>query len=162
MSDLHYTFDAKIDKHDFGKFAYAVVYLPKTILSKLPLDENPRFRINVVIAKMLIKGALQPTQKGWYFMLSNKILKKAGLAYGDKVKVTFSIADQAEVDVPDDLLLALARDSVAQSSWEALTPGRQRGLAYRVDSAKRRETRKQRISEVLEFLYDFRPREVDV
>jgi hypothetical protein len=64
MSDAHYSFNTKIDKHDFGRFAYTVVYLPKTITSKLPLGENPRLRINAVIAKTLVKGALQPTRQG--------------------------------------------------------------------------------------------------
>ncbi len=141
MADTGYTFKTQIDEHDFGKFAYTVVYLPKAVASKLPLDKNPRLRINAVISKTLLKGALQPTKKGWYFMLSNKTLKKLGLAIGDEVKVSFIIADQAAVDVPDDLLLALAHDPIAQSAWDALTPGRRRGFAYRVDSAKRKETR---------------------
>jgi hypothetical protein len=160
MANKEYSFKTKVDQHDFGKFAYTVVYLPKVLASKLPLDKNPRLRINVVISKTLIKGALQPTKKGWYFMLSNKILKKLGLAIGDEVKVNFTIANQDAVDVPDDLLLALAHDPVAQSAWSALTPGRRRGFAYRVDSAKRKETRKQRIQELLELLYDFQPAEV--
>ncbi len=159
MTDAEYSFKTRVDKHDFGKFAYTVVYLPKGVASKLPLDKNPRLRINVVISKTLIKGALQPTKKGWYFMLSNKILKKLGLAVDDEVKVNFTIANQDAVDVPDDLLLVLARDPITQSAWNALTPGRRRGFAYRVASAKRKETREQRILELLALLYDFQPRD---
>ncbi|MEM1063062.1 MAG: YdeI/OmpD-associated family protein, partial [Planctomycetota bacterium] len=45
---------------------------------------------------------------------------------------------------------ALAADGQFRSAWDELPPGRRRGLCYRVDTAKRPETRARRVAEVRE------------
>jgi hypothetical protein len=52
------------------------------------------------------------------------------------------------VDVPDDLARVLGDDTAAQH-WAALTPGRRRGLAHFVATAKGEATRRRRIAAVL-------------
>jgi len=50
-----------------------------------------------------------------------------------------------EVDMPDELIDALDSDPELAEAFEALTPGRQRGYAYALNSAKQPKTRYDRI-----------------
>ncbi|WOO39669.1 YdeI/OmpD-associated family protein [Rubellicoccus peritrichatus] len=147
-------FSANVAIHDFGRMKYTVVYLPKRIEKELRLLEMPRLRVEGLIHGEPFSGACQPTGKAWYLILSKRILKEAGLNVGDKVEGQLSIADQEAVDIPEDLQLELDRNSNIRKKWDALSAGKKRGLAYRVASAKRLETREQRIFEVLEVISD--------
>ena len=81
--------------------------------------------------------------KGW--------LWDAGLAVGAVVPVTVAEdPDPDRVDLPDGLEAALDLDPVASAAWNALTPGRQRTLAYGVGRAKRPETRGRRALALLD------------
>ncbi len=157
MSDRHYQFTAKITKRDFGRMFYTVVFAPKKTAREVHLIKNPRLRIKGRIAGVPFSGAFQPNGGEWYLILSKQFLKEAEVAMGDKVTVDFKIADQDEVDVPADLLVELRRRSDVLEAWEGLTAGRRRGLAYRVATAKRIETREQRIMEVIDDVMDSRP-----
>ena len=66
--------------------------------------------------------------------------KQCDVTLGDRVFVQFDIADQDAVEVPEELRFALEVNDQAAAVWSGLTPGKRRGFAYRVDSAKRRET----------------------
>ncbi len=148
-----YAFEAPIEYYDFGTMAYTVVYLPRELERELPLDEYPRLRINGEVADRPIEGAWQPggerSDGRWYLMVPRKFMQQASLSLGDEVEVRFEIADQDHVDVPAELRAALDQNDAARAAWAQLTPGKQRGLAYRVDSAKRAETRARRVAEVL-------------
>ena len=52
----------------------------------------------------------------------------------------------------DALEDAVRGDPALRALWEAQTPGKRRGLAYRVASAKTAATRAKRIAEVFEIL----------
>ena len=56
------------------------------------------------------------------------------------------------VEVPDILATALGRSADARRVWERLSPGKRRGLAYRVQSAKTDGTRVRRVNEIMESL----------
>lgn len=152
MSYYPYEFRETVVAHDFGKFAYTVVYLPDELVGELPLKKFPRLRINAEVNEFELEAALQPTAGRWFLLLSKRVLKACDAALGDSVRVRFCIADQDAVNVPEELQQALNGDANATSKWEALTPGKQRSFAYRVASAKRLETRLKRVNEVFEML----------
>jgi uncharacterized protein YdeI (YjbR/CyaY-like superfamily) len=52
------------------------------------------------------------------------------------------------VDLPEDVALALRRADLT-AAWDALTPGRKRGLLHSVATAKRADTRARRIDALL-------------
>ena len=85
-------------------------------------------------------------------------MKKCGLEMGGDVLVSFRIADQNAVDVPSELQRALAANANAKQAWDKLTTGRKRGYAYRVASAKRMETRENRVDEVIDWVIDGAPK----
>ncbi|MEM9161646.1 MAG: YdeI/OmpD-associated family protein [Cyanobacteria bacterium P01_F01_bin.4] len=150
--DQLWEFEAQIEYHDFGRMGYTVVYLPESLRAELPFDQYPRLRVDAEVAEYPIDGAFQPGQGKYYLILSKRLLKQAGLALGDTVNVNFRIADQDAVDVPDELRIALQSNQTAQDGWDALTPGKRRGLAHRVSSARTAATRKKRVAEVISTL----------
>ena len=153
MNDQVFQFDAEVDVYDFGRMAYSVLFLPADMVSQLPLEENPRLRIDGFVADQPFHGAFQPAGGGaYYLILSKKFLKSANLAVGDTTTAWFRIADQDAVDVPLELEQALSANHAASSVWDKLTAGKRRGYAHRVSSAKRASTRAARVKEVLEEL----------
>ena len=58
----------------------------------------------------------------------------------------------ASIDVPDDLRAALAASPAAQATWEVLTRTNRYAVLYRVQDAKRAETRARRIAQYVEML----------
>ena len=156
MIFFDYEFEAPVELYDFGRMAYTVVYLPREIEQELPFDEHPRLRINAEVNDYPLEGAWQPGGKigdgRYYLILSRHFLKQIESEVGSVVEVRFGIADQNHVDVPEELERALAEEDEARAAWEQMTPGKQRAVAHRVDSAKRAETRAKRVAGVLEWL----------
>ncbi len=147
-------FEGPVEYHDFGRMGYSVVYLPESIRQQLPFDQYPRLRVDAEVNEQPIDGALQPGQGKHYLLLSKRLLKAAGLALGDIASVNFRLADQDAVTIPEELQTALAGDPDIKAIWDDLTPGKQRGLAHRVASARTAPTRFKRVAEVLATLQD--------
>ena len=153
MDEYSIEFNASIEPHDFGRMAYTVVYAPAKIVRGVGLKHTPRLRIDGLVAGQPFHGAFQPAGDGrFYQILSKKFLKSSRLKLGDKVAVSFDIADQDAVEVPKPLEFALAANDQARKVWDTITPGKKRSFAYRVSSAKRAETIENRVEEVIEQL----------
>ena len=152
--DELWEFETEVAYHDFGRMGYRVVYLPEHIREKLPFAQYPRLRVDAEVNEYPLEGAFVPGQGKHYLLLSKRFLKQATLSVGDRVSVNFKIADQDAVSVPDELSLALRHNQDAQTIWESLTPGKQRGLAYRVSSARTALTRSKRVIEVISTLLE--------
>ncbi|MEN0109993.1 MAG: YdeI/OmpD-associated family protein [Planctomycetota bacterium] len=158
MADFTHEFEATIEQLDAGgesspgRLFYSVVWLPERLNADLPLKQHPRLRVDAEVDGRPHHGAFMPVRGRWYLLLSKKTLAAIRRSDGDRVHVRFRVADQEAVDVPAELRHALEADALAQAAWEASTAGRRRGLAYRVASAKRAETRERRVEEVLDEL----------
>jgi hypothetical protein len=153
MTWFTHGFETRIERHGVGrnrKVWYTVVFLPREVASDLPFDRHPQLRIEGELADIPVKGAFIPAGDGrHYLIVAPETLKAAGIVAGDAVEVRFRVADQDAVDVPSDLLLALSLHLEAGQAWQALTPGRRRGLAVHVDAAKTVATREKRVAAVL-------------
>ena len=149
-----YGFTAKVieQKDSAGKYTFTIVKVPAKAQKELPLDQYPRLRIRGEVNGHPFEGALQPSGGRWSLMLSKQRMKEFGVSVGDRVTIGFEIADQDAVDVPLELQQALEEDSESAKIWDNLTPGKRRGFAYRVSSAKQPATRSRRVAEVLEAL----------
>ncbi len=150
MRHFDYQFVGRIEMLDFGRMIYKVIWLPVEIEARLPFSKYPRLRIDAMIAGVFINCAFQIGKGRRYLILSSDFIKQAGVDVPQYVTVSFSIADQSAVDIPLELELALRKDRRAEKLWSKLSPGKQRGYAYRIASAKRQETIEKRIEEVLE------------
>jgi hypothetical protein len=133
-------------------FRQTVVYLPEEIAAQLPLEKHPRLRISGEIGRASFRGAWQPQRGAWFLMISRRLLGESGYQAGDLAHVRFQVEAQDDVEVPEELTTALADDRQAAAAWGKLTPGKRRGLAHHVSSAKTAETRRKRVDKTLAFL----------
>lgn len=85
--------------------------------------------------------------------LSRAVRDAAGAEPGDTVKVALEL-DTAprEVDVPEALASALAKDPHAKAAFDALSFTHRKEYARAVAEAKREETRDRRVAQALEKL----------
>ena len=154
-----HSFEATIVRHHMGTNAggdlyYNVVFVPGEIVARLP-GGGP-LRVRGELAEMPVEGALMPVRRRRYLLVPAPLMRERGLAVGDAVEVRLSLADPDAVDVPDELRLALNAEDTLAEAWGALTVGRRRGLAHRVASAKRTETRAKRVDEIVAALREGR------
>ena len=78
-----------------------------------------------------------------------------GLEVGQQVTATITV-DEAprEVDVPEDLAVALAGDAAAKDAFEALPFSARKEFAVWVGGAKRADTRARRLEDTLRLLHE--------
>ncbi|QJR37648.1 YdeI/OmpD-associated family protein [Gemmatimonas groenlandica] len=148
MSYFTHRFETRIARHAVGTYHYTVVYLDASLHSALPLEQHARLRIEADVSGVPVKGAWQPARGRWYLMLPKAPMKAAGLKIGSPVEVAFRVLPQDDVDIPDELAALLATKARVRKAWAALSPGKQRGIAHLVSSAKRPETKAARIQSI--------------
>ncbi|MEM9303320.1 MAG: YdeI/OmpD-associated family protein [Pseudomonadota bacterium] len=148
-----HAFETRIDEFGVGKTRkvwYRVVFLPEDVAGELPFDRYPRLRVDAEIADVPVNGAFIPTGDGRrYLIVSPEVMKSAALQIGDPVTVVLRVADQDHVEIPEALAAALAVNAQANAIWQTLTPGKRRGLAHLVSSAKTQATREKRVAQAL-------------
>jgi bacteriocin resistance YdeI/OmpD-like protein/uncharacterized protein DUF1905 len=85
--------------------------------------------------------------------LNREVRDGAGVEAGDTVDVEVAL-DTAprEVEVPDALAAALAKDSAALKRWDSLSYTHRKEYARWVEDAKRAETRERRVARAIEML----------
>lgn len=159
MSYYQHGFIHQIEKHSMGhnsrgELFYTVVFVPDDVVQKLPLKKYPRLRIEGELHEQPFAGAMQPAKGRWYLLLSQRFLKQNSLSLGDEVEVRFNIADQDFVDVPAELNAALAQNEKASELWANFTPGKKRGFATTVASAKQPSTREKRAAKIIGYMLD--------
>ena len=147
------TFDAKVQPLVWGKSTFTIVRLPQTIAEEFlaigakrvegEMNDHP---VNLALTKA-------PPVDGVFLWAGKSLLDRIGVRPGENFEVRLRMADTDGVEVPLDVLRALRSAGVA-AQWEGLTPGKRRGLLYKIESAKRAETRASRISALAEFLKD--------
>ncbi len=151
MSYYRYSFTASLTTHYVGTYAYKAVFLPEAIAAQLPFAQHSRLRFIGEIAAYPIRAAWQPSGVGTYYAMVNaKLIKDAEITLGDLVEVSFNLAPQDAVDIPQPLVHALNTDPSLRVKWDKLSPGKRRGLAYSVASAKTPRTVEKRLVAVIE------------
>lgn len=83
-------------------------------------------------------------------------MRAAGLAEVERAKTDgrweAAYSGQASMEVPSDLVAALVQEPTAQAMFEKLTSQNRYSLLYRIESAKRIETRARRIEQFVAML----------
>jgi uncharacterized protein YdeI (YjbR/CyaY-like superfamily) len=88
-------------------------------------------------------------------LIADGRLAAAGLAAIEVAKANgrWEALDHVESQViPEDFTAALAKNTNAKAAFDAASPFRRKIVLYRLNSARRPETRAKRIAELLEFL----------
>ena len=133
---------------EWGKSTYTILPIPIEVSSALQAAGAKRvegeigdFPINLALTKA-------PVIDQVFVYTGKTFLRDSGIAPGEEVEVRMRPAPEQLVETPEDLILAL-RQAEMTDRWEALTPGKQRGLIHTINTAKRAETRAKRIAKVL-------------
>jgi Bacteriocin-protection, YdeI or OmpD-Associated/Domain of unknown function (DUF1905) len=94
--------------------------------------------------------------RGRYLLgLSKANRQAAGVVTGDEVEIDLELdVDPRVVVEPPDFARALDADPVARSAYDRLSYGRKREQVLAIESAKKAETRRQRIEKALAKLRD--------
>lgn len=158
MAYFDFTTVGPLEELDMGNgtrsMVHHVVFLSPELESSEPFNARPRLRFEGEIDDVPVSLAWQPKDGRHYAMLSPEIRKATRLSVGDEVTLRFRLVDDAQVEVPPDLRAALARSARHRKLWDALTPGKQRGLVYTVNAAKTAPTRLKRIRALMDALED--------
>lgn len=151
MSFYTHSFEAQLAELVYpGKFRYFIIRLPREIAEALPFETQVRVRAKGEMNDRQFAGAWMPDgERLPYLHVSREAVEAMGLRVGDDVEVRFNVAPADEVDVPDELQAALDADPAAQAIWDGLTPGRRRGLAHMIRTAKQVTTREKRARQLI-------------
>jgi len=123
--------------------------VPERVLAALGPARRVEGEINEFPVNLALTKA--PVVDGAFLWAGTSLLDKAGIAPGQRLEIRLRPAADDRVDVPEDVLAALRAARVV-SKWNALSPGKQRGLLYKIDTAKTAATRKRRIEALVEGL----------
>ncbi len=107
-------------------------------------------RVIVVLRGKTLRRAIQNTKDGMYFIFFGvSILKEMKIVPGDElVMALHPDPDPDFVELGEEFEEVLAMDEEAAARFYSFTPGKRRGLALHVNSAKREATRIKRALEI--------------
>ncbi|WP_310391445.1 YdeI/OmpD-associated family protein [Hymenobacter sp.] len=145
-------FRAELLTSGVGDMQIQLVPVPPQVVEGL--GAKPNLRVLATINGHALRRGLLPKADGSRYLLLGKLIcRRHGFRVGDELAITLTAdPNPDQVDLPDELAEGLEAWPEAQAGFARLTPGRQRGIAYRIDSAKRPETRLQRALQELEQL----------
>lgn len=140
------TFDGIIEPLEWGRAVYTILRLPPDAAAALArakrvegeFGEHP---VNLGLARA-------PVVDGVFLWTGQSLMDRTGLRPGEAFEVRLRPAPDDVVDTPPDVSAALMAAGVADV-WEGLTPGKRRGLLYKVDTAKTAATRAKRIAALM-------------
>lgn len=149
MTD-YISFEAEIIAMEWGTSVYTVLPLPDEVVDAL----GRAIRVEGEIADHPVNLALTkaPVLKQHFLYTGRALLREIGIEPGQRITVRLRAADETLVEVPADVGLALKTEDLS-AVWNALTPGKRRGLLYQVSTAKRAATRESRIQKLLAELH---------
>ncbi len=122
--------------------------VPPEVVEGLGAGKRPRVRVTLNGHSWSTRIAIM---RGRHLIgLSNANRTAAGVATGDQVEVeVVSEAEPLAVEVPADLVSALAGDPAARAAFDRLTASQQRQHVRVIEAAKKPETRAARIAKAV-------------
>ncbi|MGL5011691.1 MAG: YdeI/OmpD-associated family protein [Paracoccaceae bacterium] len=140
------TFEGVVEPLVWGRATYTILRLPEDVVVALGPTKRVEGEINDHPVNLALTKA--PVVDGVFLWAGQSLLDRVGITPGEELEVRLRPAADDRVDVPEDVLAAL-RAGDATALWEALTPGRQRGLLYQISTAKTQATRAKRIAALM-------------
>lgn len=148
MSDF-VTFTARVEPLVWGKSTYTILRLPPDVAAALHPAKRVEGEVNDHPVNLALTRA--PLVEGVFLWAGQSLLDRVGITPGEPVEVRLRPALDDRVDTSDDIAAAL-RASGASAAWDALTPGKRRGLIYQISTAKTDSTRSKRIAALIRTL----------
>jgi hypothetical protein len=147
MSD-YVEFTGRIETLEWGKSTYTILRLPGEVAERFAAEGARRVEGEMNEFPVNLAPTRAPVLEETFLWAGKSLLDRIGLAPGDDVEVRLRKAPDDEVEMPEDVTAAL-RAADASHLWEALTPGKRRGLLYQIGTAKTQGTRDKRIAKLI-------------
>ncbi|MEL7114608.1 MAG: YdeI/OmpD-associated family protein [Pseudomonadota bacterium] len=146
------SFEGMVEPMEWGDSTYTVLRLPDDVLCTLEAQKARRVEGEINDHPVNLAITKAPVIDSAFLWAGKSLLRDIGIAPGEPLDVRLRKANEDDVDVPPDVSAALL-SAGALSKWEALTPGKRRGLLHQVTTAKRAETRSKRITKLIAELH---------
>ncbi len=145
------TFDAQVIAMPWGKATYTVIPLSPNVLDALGPTKRVEGEFNDHPVNLAISKAPADVIDTPFLWAGKSLLDRMGLEPGEVFEARLRPAPDDVVEMPTDVMNAL-RSADLLDPWETLTPGKKRSALYPVETAKRPETRANRIAKLLDTL----------
>ena len=142
------SFEARIVPLRWGEATYTILPLPTEVMEALGHPKRVEGEIGEHPVNMGVARADPAVLEGPFLYAGKAFLAEAGIEPGEAVEVRLRPADPDAVEMPEGLE-AVIRGAGLLEAWEALSPGKRRGLVHPVRTAKRAETRERRVAALL-------------
>jgi hypothetical protein len=140
------TFEGRVEPLTWGRSTYTILPVPDSAVQALGKCR----RVEGEIAEHPVNLALSraPVVEGVFLWAGSSLLDRIGIAPGEPVEVRLRSAPDDRVDLDPDIEAALRHGGVL-AQWDALPPGKRRGLLYQIATAKTEKTRQNRIASLV-------------
>lgn len=129
--------------------------VPKEVVAALASGQRPPVR--VTINGYTYRSTIAAYTGDYFLPVSAEVRGHSGVQAGDEVEVEVELdTEPREVEVPQDLVFALAAEPAARSLFETLSYSNRRRIVLNINDAKTPETRQRRIAKAVESLREGR------
>jgi len=84
-----------------------------------------------------------------YIRIKASVRKETNTKTGDRIQLTIDVLDRDDVEIPEDLLIAMRAERLSEA-FMSLPPGKRNYIVRRIEDAVKPETRTKRIQEALD------------
>ena len=144
-------FEGRIEPLLWGRATYTILRLPRDAAANLAARGAKRVEGEINDHPVNLGLSRAPVVDGPFLWAGQSLLDRLGVEPGEVLEVRLRPAPDDRVDTPDDIAAALRAAGVT-AGWEALTPGKRRGLLYQIATAKTAPTRTKRIAALIQTL----------
>jgi len=139
------TVEGRVVPLTWGRSVCTILPLPDDVVA----DRGKCRRVEGEIAEYPVNLALSraPVVDGVFLWAGQSLLDRIGVSPGKPVEVPLRPAPDDRVDVAHDIEAALRAEGVA-AAWDALTPGKRRGMLYQIATGKTDATRQKRLAKL--------------
>ena len=150
MSDW-VVFEATVEPVDWGRATYTLMRLPEDAAAALLAQGAKRVEGEINEHPVNLALSRAPVVDGVFLWAGASLLNRLGISPSDVLDVRLRPAPDDQVDMPEDVALAL-RQADLTTVWDGLTAGKRRGLLYQIGTAKTAPTRAKRIDALIKSL----------
>lgn len=142
------TFEGRVTAVEWGRSVYTVLVLPVAIAKALEAAGARRVEGEIKEHPVNLALSRAPVVDGLFLWTGKSLLDRTSIRPGERFEVRLRPAPPDSVETPDDLHAALLEAGLVEA-WSALTPGRRRGMLYKLDLARTERTRIRRIAGIV-------------
>ncbi len=139
------SFEGRIEPMVWGDTTCTILRLPVDVATALEAGGAKRVEGEINDHPVNLALTRAPPADGVFLWAGQSLLDRLRVVPGEWLGVRLRPADPDAVEVPDDVAAAI-RAGGRQAAWDALTPGKRRGMLYQVATARTAPTRARRIA----------------